>query len=64
MEGIRFDPTISLGTVVHLVILVATVVGMYVKLSNRIVQLETKIELMYAWWKAHIMAEDKERKNL
>lgn len=56
MEAIKFDPTVSLGTIIQLIVLVTAVVSMYVKLSNRIVRIETKIGLMYNWWKQQVNA--------
>jgi hypothetical protein len=47
---IKFDWNISLGTIIHLFGMVVCVVGLYVKLNDRLSALETKVDIIFAWW--------------
>ena len=46
MHQVRWDPTISLGTVVHLVVLVGAGVGLFIKISERLTILETQMRIV------------------
>ena len=43
MHKVRWDPTISLGTLVHLIGLIGAGVGLYSKVSARLTILETQM---------------------
>lgn len=43
---IKMDWSVSLGTLIHLVLLVGSIVGLYVSISARIVALETKMDFV------------------
>jgi hypothetical protein len=46
MHRVRWDPTISLGTVLHLVGLIGAGVGLYIKMSERLTILETQMRIV------------------
>ncbi len=46
MRHARWDPTISLGTVVHLFVLIGAGVGPYIKVSERLTILETQMRIV------------------
>lgn len=50
MAGIRFDNTISTGTIVSLIVLLIALVGMVNRLESRITAIETKIDPL---WRAY-----------
>jgi len=43
---VRWDPTISLGTIVHLVGLIGAGLGLYIKMSERLTILETQMRIV------------------
>lgn len=47
---IRFDPTISAGTILNTIAMVAALAGIYVKLSERVTIVETKLDMIWKWW--------------
>lgn len=51
----RVDWAISLGTIVHLVSLLMGLVWAYIKVRERLVAIETKLDPLWLWWteKAH-----------
>ena len=46
----RFDWTITFGTLVHLVGMIIAGGLVYTKLSDRLARLETKVDMIYEWW--------------
>ena len=44
MHKVRWDPTISLGTLVHLIGLIGAGVARYIKVSERLTILETQMQ--------------------
>ena len=51
-----FEPTITLGTVLHALTMVGVMIAAYVKLSNRLTMMETKLDVMWRWWKHQVEA--------
>ena len=45
-----FDPTITLGAVLQVVTLLIGGGAVYVRISNRLTALETKLDVIYKWW--------------
>ena len=39
---LQLDPTVSIGTMVHLLVLISTMIGVYYRLSQKVATLETK----------------------
>ena len=50
----RLDRTISLGTVLHFVGVVVTLIVLYSGIVSRISALETRVETMWAWFAKRI----------
>lgn len=48
----RFDWSITLGTLIHLVALLVGFVWAWVKMRDRLVAIETKLAPVWAWWVA------------
>ena len=56
-----FEPKISLGTIVQLVVLVAAVFGFWWSLSAKLTRLEIKVDLMWDRFRQRLMgASEKE----
>ena len=51
---IRFDPSISLGTLVGLASLLITIFIGFSRLSARFTAIETKLDIIWGWWKRHM----------
>ena len=47
---IRFDPTITLGNIVGIVLLVLAIVGGCTRIEQRFTILETKVDAMWTNW--------------
>lgn len=57
---VRFDWTLNFGTVLQLFGMFIMVVGLYIKLNERIQKLETKMDLVFSWWRNQ-MGSDNDR---
>jgi len=58
LAQIKFDETISLGTLLHLIALLGSVVAIYTKLSQRLSTAEAKLDMLVEWWQGQM-----ERRN-
>lgn len=56
MTGIQFDPVISLGTIIHLFVLVVTIAIAYQRLVSRIAKLESTNRNVNRWLRAIVKA--------
>lgn len=50
LQDLRWDPTINLGTMLNTVLLLGALAGIYMKLSERVTVVETKLDAMWRWW--------------
>lgn len=55
MAQITFDHTISLGSLLHIATTIGALIGLYVKLISRLTALEGKMDIMYGWFKKHVV---------
>ncbi len=53
--GVKFDWTISIGTLVELAAVIVAVVGMYISILRRIDKVEFKLDLIYQWFSANVL---------
>ena len=62
---IELQPTVALGTLIHLVVLIVALVGVYWKtrelifsLHNQMIQriagVEAQVTMMYEWWRDYV----------
>lgn len=54
MNGIHFEWTVSLGTVIHLIGLTGAILAVYLRLRQDVIELKTKVELLYRWWEQEL----------
>ena len=57
-KGLRFDGTISLGTVIHIVVLVAAMFTAWSQLDSRLTRIEATIQPVVRWWERQVGVED------
>ena len=63
--GFRFDPSISLGTVLHLVGMLCGGIALYYRIINRIEVMETKLDPVINDWQERMRhAMEQSRNNL
>jgi hypothetical protein len=48
-------------TILQFITTIGALIALYVKLSDRLTSLENKMDIMYAWFKQHIIAGDKKK---
>lgn len=48
--GLNFDPTISFGTLLSILFVIAAIMVAYIKIQKQLVTLETKINPMWRWF--------------
>ena len=56
---IKFEPNVSIGNIIEIVIFGAGVIGAYVGLIRRITKMEERVNLMYEWFKNTVLHLDK-----
>jgi hypothetical protein len=42
--------TITLGEAIQIMVFLVGVVSVYVKMNDKLTRMETKVNLLYAWW--------------
>ena len=52
MEVVKFDWTISLGTLIHLSTLILVMIGGYVRINRKIDKLLMQHNMIWRWFKA------------
>jgi len=55
--GIKFDWTISVGTLIEALAVVFTVVSMYVSMVRRMDKMEFKLDLIYQWFSINVLSD-------
>ena len=71
---IELQPTIALGTLIHLTVLLIALIGVYwktreliFKLHNQMVErisgVETQVTMMYEWWRDYVKQRSGEHRN-
>lgn len=55
---VQFDWTISLGTVLHGIVVLGGLFMVYVKMEHRLTSMETKINAMWHWWMKRLNGHD------
>ena len=56
MPVVQFNWTVDLGTMIQLTVLVSSIFVVYLRVKERIISLETKVDLIYQWWKQQVGA--------
>ena len=55
--GIKFDWTISVGTLIEALAVVFTVISMYISMVRRMDKMEFKLDLIYQWFSINVLSD-------